>query len=351
MKKTLIIEPFYTGSHRTWCDLLWSQFENVELLTMPGRHWKWRLNGAGIHLAEEFLKLGKSFDRIIATSFLDLTTFMAHAKIDQNKTEIYYYFHENQFSYPTSIFDFEKKIKRDKQYGFIQLNSALLADKIFFNSEFNKNSFINGAFSLMNQMPDFKLLNIVEKLNSKAEVLPVPHQFVEIDKYKVPKNDILTICWGHRLEWDKSPEFFVDFIRELCSTGENFQLYIHGDKNTDEFINAELAFAKDYITSHGFLDKEEYYKNLWKSHICFSSAIHEFQGIFMQEAIYCKAMPLAPKLVVYPEYIPDKFLYSDLKEALSKVSFYQSYKGELSEGIKNQFDFEILKEKYNNFIN
>jgi len=44
--KILLVEPFFVGSHASWAKG-YQQFSqhDVEILSLPGRHWKWRMYG------------------------------------------------------------------------------------------------------------------------------------------------------------------------------------------------------------------------------------------------------------------------------------------------------------------
>ena len=49
-----IVEPFYSGSHKTWVDSL-CRFLAADCITftLPGRHWKWRMGAGAIQLAKD----------------------------------------------------------------------------------------------------------------------------------------------------------------------------------------------------------------------------------------------------------------------------------------------------------
>ena len=56
----LLIEPYYTGSHKNWADELQKySSHNIKLLTLSGSFWKWRMHGGAITLAKKFDKLNK----------------------------------------------------------------------------------------------------------------------------------------------------------------------------------------------------------------------------------------------------------------------------------------------------
>ena len=110
----LIIEPFFSGSHKSWAEGYQRYSENdVKLLTLKGRHWKWRMYGGAVSLARDFEKLNIRPDLILATDMLDLTTFLALTRQETAEIPTAVYFHENQITYPWSPNDEDVKLKRD----------------------------------------------------------------------------------------------------------------------------------------------------------------------------------------------------------------------------------------------
>ena len=50
--KIFIVEPYYGGSHKQWADTYQKTSRHeVTIYGLPGRHWKWRMEGAAIELA------------------------------------------------------------------------------------------------------------------------------------------------------------------------------------------------------------------------------------------------------------------------------------------------------------
>ena len=46
MLKILLIEPYYTGSHKKWADdYRRVSNHNVKILSLEGQFWKWRMHG------------------------------------------------------------------------------------------------------------------------------------------------------------------------------------------------------------------------------------------------------------------------------------------------------------------
>jgi hypothetical protein len=74
----LLIEPFYSGSHKQWADQLKKySSHHIELLTLDGKLWKWRMYGACVNFAEQISSLETMPDLILTTDMLDLANFIA----------------------------------------------------------------------------------------------------------------------------------------------------------------------------------------------------------------------------------------------------------------------------------
>ena len=49
-----LLSPYHTGSHRAWAEGYQSHSRHsVYLLTLSGRFWKWRMQGAALELAAQ----------------------------------------------------------------------------------------------------------------------------------------------------------------------------------------------------------------------------------------------------------------------------------------------------------
>ncbi len=99
----LLVEPFFEGSHAAWAEGYQRHSRHrVELLTLTGRFWKWRMHGGAVTLAQRFLESDFCPDRILASDMCDLGTFLALTRERTARLPTAVYFHENQLSYPWS---------------------------------------------------------------------------------------------------------------------------------------------------------------------------------------------------------------------------------------------------------
>jgi hypothetical protein len=96
-----LIEPYYTGSHRAWADGYTDlSRHSIELLTLPGRFWKWRMQGGAVTLAGIAQQLDQAPDLFLASDMLNLPIFLSLGGARLASVPVALYFHENQLTYP-----------------------------------------------------------------------------------------------------------------------------------------------------------------------------------------------------------------------------------------------------------
>jgi Domain of unknown function (DUF3524). len=99
--KILLLEPYFTGSHKSWAEGYQSNSAHeIKIISLPGQFWKWRMHGGAITIAKEFLQSDFHPDLIIATDMLDLTTFLSLTRERTFHIPTVLYFHENPINLP-----------------------------------------------------------------------------------------------------------------------------------------------------------------------------------------------------------------------------------------------------------
>ena len=128
-----LLEPFFSGSHKSWAEE-YARFSTheIKIFSLSGHHWKWRMHGGAVTLAEKFLEGNFQPDILLASDMLDLTTFLSLTRDVTHDIPAAIYFHENQLTYPWSPGDKDVSLARDNHYSFINYTSALAASKVFF---------------------------------------------------------------------------------------------------------------------------------------------------------------------------------------------------------------------------
>lgn len=358
--KIVVIEPFYTSSHKQWLDGL-IQFTDFEItaLTLPGRHWKWRMHGAAITIAKEYLQLDFTPDLILATDMLDFSTFLGLTKDKTANVKTAIYFHENQICYPWSPNDEDVAKQRDVHYGFINYTSALVADKVFFNSNYHKTAFLDALRAYLNNFPDAKNIETIDEITNKSEVLPIGMDFSELDKHQADKRfENPTILWNHRWEYDKNPDDFFNTLKRLQDEQIAFNLVVLGEnyKNAPTIFKQVPKLFKNELLHFGFAEsRSDYIKWLWKCDIVPVTSKQDFFGISAVEAIYCNNYPILPNRLAFPEHVPEEYLYND-NEALyeqlkASIENIVQTRNTNTQAFAKKYDWENLQPTYHKLLN
>ena len=327
--RILFIEPFYQGSHKKWLDD-WvdrSQHEFV-LYTLPGRHWKWRMEASAVHFADKYKLEKPLIDLILCSDFLNLGLFLGLSGIgDQIPAGIY--FHENQLVYPWSENDPDKLNSRDRHYSFINYTSALAAQKVMFNSHYHQKSFIQALPGFLKAFPDKQGIQNVARIENKSTVLPLGFNFDHNNiSRKFEQSDIPVLLWNHRWEYDKNPEGFFLAMKKLQAQSIPFKLIVCGEKTNTYptvFDEAKVTF-KNELVHFGYVESKRDYMSLLKSaDIQFITGIQDFFGISFVEAMHFHVYPIFPNRLAYPEHIDEgireKHMYGNEQEGQIKLEW------------------------------
>lgn len=317
------LEPFYSGSHKRWIDEYASNsVHNINVLGLEGDgFWKQRVKAGSIKLAKTFLKSQDKPDILLASSMLDLSSFLSITRQQTARIRTAIYFHENQLSYPWSKKQREKEINR-RDFGFINYTSSLVADKIFFNSSFHKCSYLRDLDTLLNSFEEFKNIETLKEIEEKSSILYLGLAL----KKKVERvaNQVPVILWNHRWEYDKNPEEFFKALRVIKNRGIDFKLILLGSSQhaiLEVFNSAKEEFAEEVIHFGYLEDIADYQRFLSKADILPVTSKHDFFGGSVVEAIHAGCFPILPKRLSYPELIDDRWhsevFYHDFDELVS----------------------------------
>ncbi|MEJ2209757.1 MAG: DUF3524 domain-containing protein [Anaerolineae bacterium] len=360
-----LIEPYYTGSHRAWADGYRAHSRHhVRLLTLPGRFWKWRMQGGAVTLARRAGRLKQPPDVILASDMLNLPLFLAMAGERLASVPVVLYFHENQLTYPLQPGE-----KRDLHYGFLNWASALRAEAVCFNSAYHRDEFLGELPRLLKHFPDYIELWSVEAIQGRARVLPLGLDLARFDELRPgspggqPKPDAVrpVIVWNHRWEYDKDPATFFRALYALDDEGHDFGLILLGEvfrNRPDEFLEARQRLG-NRILHFGYAEEAaDYGRLLWQADVVVSTALHEFFGAAVVEACYCGCYPVLPRRLSYPELIPAEHhaacLYDDFEGLLERLRWALSHAGELRRfslaPAMAAYDWSIMAPRYDDLL-
>ena len=329
-----LIEPFFTGSHAAWATAYAQYSEHkIDILSLSGNYWKWRMHGGAVTLATKFLESGAMPDLLLVTDMLDLTTFLALTRHKTSALPVAIYFHESQICYPWLPTDRDILQKRDQHYGFINYSSALAADAVLFNSQYHYTTFFDELPRFLKQFPDCHELGTVATIRAKSRVLPLG---VDFQKFQAPElqqqreehrdHDPL-ILWNHRWEYDKNPDEFFQALFVLNEQGLDFRVAILGEsfrQNYPIFGTARVKLGNK-VVHYGYAEEFlQYARWLHRADIIPVTSHHDFFGASLVEALYCGCYPLLPKRLTYPELVPyeeyPELFYHDFQELVEKLA-------------------------------
>ncbi|MDY7110651.1 MAG: DUF3524 domain-containing protein [Planctomycetota bacterium] len=387
-RRILAFEPYDGGSHRAVRESI-SRHSRHEWrwLTRPARAWKWRMRLGALELLEQAAGAGeleRPIEAIFATSLLSLADLIAGLPPALRGTPAILYMHENQIAYPRgdehrgeeagrrartagdsedahsgagvgscggegsgdrSCVDVDSGADtsgggRDVHFALTNLTSILAADRVIFNSDWNRRSFIEGIEAVLRHAPDGRLKDVARRVSDRSEVIWPP---VEPPPPETRRSDVLRskgpfaeggpavplaghdrgsegrrrgegevlhkpnrVVWPHRWEHDKGPAELLK-LADRYTEALDLRWTILGE----QFRRQPAGFAEfrrrwaDRIDHMGYEpDRAAYWGHLRRGDWVLSTARHEFFGIAVVEALLAGCLPWLPDRLSYPELLP-----------------------------------------------
>ena len=326
--RVLALEPYFGLSHKTFLEGYRRHSRHaVEIWKMTPRKWKWRMRGSAYHFAELARSApdGSAPGVVLASDFLNLCDWPALAPPGFRDAPSILYFHENQITYPLGA-----EARTDFQYGWINLSSALAADRVLFNSAYHLEEFLREVTRVLALMPDHVPGGLPERIGERSAVFPVGIDFElhrEVLKGPRKPNRVPVVVWNHRWEYDKGPELMVEAFAKLKERGVEFQAVVCGQafkKKPEEFQALREVLGDRLLHAGFFPDGRRYLEALLQADVVLSTARHDFFGVSIVEALYMGCLPVLPDALSYPEIVPPalhgKFLYDGARELHEKLA-------------------------------
>ncbi|MCW8908039.1 MAG: DUF3524 domain-containing protein [Sedimenticola sp.] len=312
--RILLLSAYDAASHRYWREGLVRHLPEHEwtVLTLPPRHFSWRMRGNSLSWAwGERERLSHDYDLLIATSMTDLSALRGMLPA-LARVPTLVYFHENQFDYPASGNEFQSV-----EPEVLNLYTALCADRILFNSDYNRRTLLEGAGLLLQRLPDQVPAGLVARLAARSEVLPVP---LSEQSFQPPgqRGEVLQMVWNHRWEFDKGPELLLAAMRLLSARRDDFVLHVVGQRfrRVPEAFGQLRELLGERIGYWGHIESVgEYRRLLRQADLVLSTALHDFQGIALLEGVAAGALPVVPDRLAYRELFPEECRYRGDDEA------------------------------------
>ena len=323
--RILALEPYHGGSHKAFLDH-WIERSRHDwtVLGLPPFKWKWRMRHAAVTFAQDVaarVEAGEAWNVIFCSDMLNLAEFYGLAPASLRGAPSVAYFHENQLTYPV-----REESERDYHFVCSNLITALAASRVWWNSQFNRDSFLGALPDFLALMPDHQPVEAIDAIRAKSEIHP---QGVGTFPLRGPrKPGPMRLLWAARWEHDKEPKKFFDALDRLKSQGIPFRLSVIGEQFREApevFDWARERFAGQ-IDRWGYQpSRTEYEASLLEADVIVSTAAHEFFGISVVEAVAAGAWPVVPRSLAYPEVLGsseeggnDDFFYSGGARKLSE---------------------------------
>ena len=318
----LALSPFHAGSHEAFLTgwVRTSRHEQTAL-TLPGRHWKWRMRGAAVTFADRLRGVDPADYDVPPTALwcsdmLDLAAFRGLAPAWAARLPAAVYFHENQLTYPTAARPDSgggAAADRDEHFAFTNVTTALAAEAVWFNSAFHRETFLAAVEQFCRRLPDAPPADAAASIGKKSAVLP-PGIAPPGSGPGVRRPGPLRIVWASRWEHDKRPAAFFAALDELVRRGVPFEVSVLGER----YATAPPAFEQardrlgDRVRRWGFLPgAEDYDRELRQADAVVSTAAHEFFGLAVAEAAARGCVPVVPRALAYPGVWGDAAVYHD----------------------------------------
>lgn len=299
----LLVEPYFGGSHQAWAEGL-SRHLGAEILSLPARWWKWRMRGAAVTLAERCADLEVTPAVVLASDMVDLAAFRTLARPHLGDVPVALYFHESQFTYPDS-----PRMEPDPHFAFLNWLSALAADRVFFNSAYHREVFFEEVPKLLRRFPEPRHHHLIPSVEERSEVLEVGVDLDWVPDRLPVREGPVRLLWNHRWEHDKDPGAFFAAVDVLAGEGHDFEVVVCGEssgKEPPEFASAARRHP-ERIVHMGHLPVEEYRRHLLDADVVVSTALQEFFGIAVVEAMAAGCFPLLPDRLSYPGLVPPEW--------------------------------------------
>ncbi|HEV7297789.1 MAG TPA: DUF3524 domain-containing protein [Tepidisphaeraceae bacterium] len=299
----LALEPFYGGARRVMLETVMRYSRHRwTLLKLPPRRIERRLSVAAHWFAEQLQRhwSGK-IDLVFTSEALNLADLLRLVPKLSKKPTIAY-FHDNQLPDVTAT--------GSQPLDFVNINTASVADEVWFNSVFHLKTFLARANALLARHPEYAALSPMATLAGKVHVMPPSIDTGDIQQHRkgaLMPRPTRSIFVDTR---DADVRLLNAAIGMLQRRGEKFDLTTIGPVDgLDPSLERRTLPEQDH---------HAHVQALFASGVYLSSkpgAMSDFHAI---RALSAGCWPVFPRGGVYPELLPPTIHSSCLFEPVAE---------------------------------
>ena len=286
----LALEPFYGGARRVMLEsLIHCSRHRWTLLKLPPRRIERRLTTAAHWFAEQLSRhwAGRC-DVLFTSEAMNLADLFRLVPALLKKPSVVY-FHSNQLPEPDA--------EQDSPLDLVNLNTAVAASEIWFNSLFHLRSFLAKASALVRRHPELSGLNPMPEITAKSQLMTPPveyRQLHELAQSNPVRRERRTVFVETR---DANPDLLNRALGTLMRRGEQFKLVTIGnlDGVSDQFPRETLSENDDTSQLYGML----------RSGVFMSVKIGAPFDHHCVRALAAGCYPMVPNVGVYRELLPE----------------------------------------------
>ncbi|MCP5029330.1 MAG: DUF3524 domain-containing protein [Actinomycetia bacterium] len=355
----ILAESWYGGSHRQWADgLVSASRHRIRLVTHVDLNWRWRMRGGSVTLAEGVRAAVAADgwpDILLVSGLTDVASLVGLIRPPES-TRVLTYLHENQLVYPPGSRGL------DLDMAFTNWRSVVASDEVWFNSDYHRDSFFAALPSLFDRTPDHDHRHLADTVFERSRVMPVGVAVAGlVAADRSPTEAAPLVLWNQRWEHDKDPATALDTLIQLAADGVGFRVALAGSGAGAEATRFEQAAVElgERVVVFGALERADYLALLTRSDVVISTALHEFFGVAVVEAMAAGAVPVLPRRLSYPELVGVEFFEASthpeggfgarLAEVLADLAGARAATAGLRESM-TRFDWSVVGTDYDDAL-
>lgn len=303
----LLLDAYDADSHRRLREGLVAAFPAVRFTehVLPPRHFAWRAGGNALAFGASVPRDSRP-DLLLAAGPVDLAT-LRGLRPDLASVPAVLYVHEHEFAYP------ENPREHGRPERQLRMVFALLAaDRVLANSRYCADTLLAGVEALLARFPDAVPTGVAGRIAERLAVAPIP---LEDPLLAMPRRvrdpaRPLEVVWNHRWEWDKGPDRLPVIVDVLERAGLRWRLHLLGRRFRTrpaafDALEARLPPGHPARGAWGRIeDRDAYRARLAEADVVLSTALHDFQGLSVLEAVALGCSPVVPARLAYPDFLP-----------------------------------------------